>query len=561
MVSKRVWIVGTFLLALVAVSSVTALFIVDRQFFKGEKIQFQSQEGIDLLGTYYEGNVDFGIVFLPGFGSDQVMMRNMMAEFRGWNIHLFTFDYGGHGRSAGSLGMDNAQTDVVANQILTAKEEFKAVSGLSDDEILLMGHSMGARCAIQATIMDPTPVAGLILLGTQINLITNVQASFFTGVQDADLAWVQSMNANTPASDILLISGGWDDILTPTAADLLYNHLSATGPSNYSRQLEIIPALFHNYEVFSARAMDIAKPWAANKFGLENVSLQATTTRIRVTFWMLGIVGMLGSVLVGNKTLQYISNQSTPATFDNKGSELNPDLQKPPNIQLINPKKFIRAKLWLWLPSLLILVMIVGIMFLIPIPQPVFNIWYVGFIGSYGILQFLLYFRGKMLGIQGKMKLKSEGNQTSKDWMIGIGVALGSIATLALYSNTGLWFVFPLNLRLFWLVFFTLITSFGFYIGHKENEFVHIYPQPLPKAFNWRGFIDFVPFYLLLILYLILGSYSGMLGSIQGLLILAFVVISGKIVIHYTRNAIFTALYQAFLLQLIILPQGALFGF
>ena len=57
------------------------------------------------------------------------------------------------------------------------------------------------RVALQAATMTDTPPKTLILLGTQVNLITNQQAEFFTGTSDADLEWVQALGPENPKSE------------------------------------------------------------------------------------------------------------------------------------------------------------------------------------------------------------------------------------------------------------------------------------------------------------------------------------------------------------------------
>ncbi len=78
---------------------------------------------------------------------------------------------------------------------------------LHSDQITHLGHSLGARVALQAATMTDTPPKTLILLGTQVNLITNQQAEFFTGTSDADLEWVQALGPENPKSNVILISG------------------------------------------------------------------------------------------------------------------------------------------------------------------------------------------------------------------------------------------------------------------------------------------------------------------------------------------------------------------
>lgn len=71
------------------------------------------------------------MILLEGFGSDQMTMTSLASEFARSGWHVFTFDFSGHGRSPSTLTFDNAQTELLANQALSALEEFKLQSGSS----------------------------------------------------------------------------------------------------------------------------------------------------------------------------------------------------------------------------------------------------------------------------------------------------------------------------------------------------------------------------------------------------------------------------------------------
>ena len=187
---------GLALLALfVTAASLSAIYVRDSALRRGQVIAFSGPEEELLSGTYYPGTRPAGILLLEGFGSDQATLRSIASEFGRAGVHVLTFDFSGHGRSPGGLTFDNAATDRLARQTLAAKEELERRSGLTSEQILFLGHSMGARVGLQAATMDAEPVGGLILLGTQVNLAANVQSQLFTGVSDGELAWVQSLGA------------------------------------------------------------------------------------------------------------------------------------------------------------------------------------------------------------------------------------------------------------------------------------------------------------------------------------------------------------------------------
>ena len=66
-----------------------------------------------------------GVIPLEVFGSDQLTMTSLASEFARSGWYVFTIDFSGHRRSPGTLTFDNAQTDRLAYQALSALEEFK----------------------------------------------------------------------------------------------------------------------------------------------------------------------------------------------------------------------------------------------------------------------------------------------------------------------------------------------------------------------------------------------------------------------------------------------------
>ncbi len=134
------------------------LLTLQASFLEQTPVQFTSEEDVKLLGTFYPGDQPAGVILLEGFGSDQVNMTSLLIEFQQAGFNVFTFDFSGHGRSDGTLGFDNAQTDTQARQLIQAMDEFKNQTGLENSQLVLLGHSLGARVALQAAGMLDHPL-------------------------------------------------------------------------------------------------------------------------------------------------------------------------------------------------------------------------------------------------------------------------------------------------------------------------------------------------------------------------------------------------------------------
>lgn len=573
--------------------SLTILFFIDYPLTKSETIEFQDVHGDKLIGEYTRGERFAGVLILEGFGSDQIAVKSLASEFASIGFHVFTFDFSGQGRSGGALTFDNAATDRLAKQVLVAKNIFKLRSGLPDSRILMIGHSMGARVALQSATLDPNPIGGLILLGTQVNLETNVQSNFFTGVSDLNLLWVLNLSKTNPPTDILLLSGVWDDILTPSAAKKLYYKMGAE-LSPYTRDIIIYDYQFHNYEIYNPVLISDAVNWALRELGLDFMpNYFATKALIRKLMWVVALIGFILTPVAGKKYIENIrkqnkkkterksENQTNSTNKSKKGREKrialsgknnslkDKDIAKVSgdedlyNIQVNDISKFFKFKLLAWLGSLPIALGLLSLFFLIPIGLPVFSLFYVGFLGSYGIFMIILYKKNKMPGTEGKFSLdySLKNFKIDENNLLAISCAVLFIISCLFFHNSGISFVFPFNTsRSIWLIIFSILTVPGFYIGQKEAEMLKRCGFEKTRYHFMLLMVGFIPFFGVSVLFGAIGSISGMIGSLQGIIVLVFVIISGNFLSRLASNSSIAIIYQSFLIQLLVLTQGSLFA-
>ncbi len=519
------------------------LLVLDLPLRNHQSMTLISSAGESLSATYYPGSVSKGVLLLEGFGSDQHMLRSLVRDLTASGLHVFTFDYSGHGYSPGALTYDNASTERLAGQVQTAMIEFQNVSGLESSQIVWLGHSLGARVALQSSVLGPLVPSKLVLLGAQVNLGTNAQSEFFTGTTDADLAWVQSLSADTPAVPILLITGTWEDILTVEGAQLLMTKLCAaeiTACDGASpRQWALLKNLVHNYEVYSPRVLSVARSWA-----FPELPAQPSFASLRIGLWFSIVLGIFLS-LIG---LINLLRASASVSALNSG------------ITITNPKKLVWAKLWLWVIALPLSGVVMTLYVLIPLPSPTFNLIYGGFLGGYGVLMFVLYMIGRMPGVSGKLRgLKFKNKLTSKEQLLAFGFNLALFAIVTMLYRSGIGLVPPTGVRFAWVLIFIPLTALGFWLGMLEADALRSSAPDKPIYRLWIALIGLFPFYVYLILLGTLGSTSGVLGSLTGLLILALSLLQGEINRMLTGNALVSAVLQALLIFWLILPAGALF--
>jgi pimeloyl-ACP methyl ester carboxylesterase len=179
---------------------------------------------------------------------------------------------------------------------------------------------------------------------------------------------------------------------------------------------------------------------------------------------------------------------------------------------------------------------------------------------GYHIFTFDFSGHGRSPGTQGCWPFVHPTNRDRSGIWKAFDLTTLMLIITAVYARTGWFHVFPLNTRLLWLVFFSLPTALGFWIGIYEIGMIaQIAPDKLaPQA--GALLIGILPFFLYTAFWAGIDSLSGVISRLQGLLILALALIFGYLLRQANRFNWINAICQAVLLYWLILPQGVLFG-
>jgi hypothetical protein len=164
-----------------------------------------------------------------------------------------------------------------------------------------------------------------------------------------------------------------------------------------------------------------------------------------------------------------------------------------------------------------------------------------------------------MPGVEGSLILKGNPDASKqRAYRAGLAFIL-VLAAVSLLARSGWWYTFPFNQRFIWLLVFTPITALSFMLSFKEIEILRK-SQPDKPCLIWlNSLVGLFPFFLYTIFLASMGSISGVVGSLQGLVILALSIATGALVEKISGRPWLAAMLQAFLLYWLILPQGVLF--
>ncbi|NHK31711.1 MAG: lysophospholipase [Asgard group archaeon] len=520
--------------------------------------------GNKLFTKYYPGHEnkpssDAGVMIFHGMGEDQNSLKLYTRFLNGAGFHVFTTDFSGHGRSSGVIPSGVNSDDILANQILRAKTMFKQLSGLSDSDIFLIGHSMGARAVMKATQIDTNQVNGCILIGSAIN-VDNVSND----------SWIKDLGPNNPASNMYILTGAWDDVQSPNEALKLYQTLAGNDsltdlkddyltPDDLIISINVLKILTHTHESTSFRMASWVTRWVYNIFehpkDIDHISSITQSSRISVSpysllIWynLLEVIGFFLLLIYGQKIIKFEQEKRNEIRNEENYTQ-----------DLFNLKKFYWFKLLIWVGAGIIAIVIAVILLFLPIAIPYFTLLFFCPLAGYGIINFILYTIGKMPGYNDKWKPKIKESLLEINWWsVLFGAIVFVIITIVFsyFLNGFMYHIFPINIRLAWLAIFTIIGTLGFYMFQFEtNELRKAYPNK-SKITMLNNFIFLLPFIIGAFVILFSGRIIFFLDALHDLILLGLVVLIGNLLQQIWKTPIFTAYMQSFLLFFLLLPRG-----
>lgn len=126
-----------------------------------EDIYFSADDGTKLHGWFCPCETPRGVLLIAHGNAGHIAFRAPWLQYLQCTAKLsvFMFDYRGYGRSEGTPTVEGAIRDAVA-----ARSKLRELASIKDDEMLLMGESLGGAVMIQLAA-DSAP-RGLILQST-----------------------------------------------------------------------------------------------------------------------------------------------------------------------------------------------------------------------------------------------------------------------------------------------------------------------------------------------------------------------------------------------------------
>jgi len=536
-----------------------------------ESIFFNStykDEQVKLQASYMEvKNSEYAALICPGYSCDRQKWRPMADLLCANGITVMSFDYAGQGASSDTIGFDNAKTDAIPIEIADAIEVLHTLSGVPYEKIILVGHSMGGRSILRLMydVNDPesysraevkTLPGNVILMSPEVNYIANAQASLFAGTTDAEEdPWKDYNESYTKGVNVYLFGSTADDIVREEDIYEIYRRLGGknvptegvwsstqTNSLGQTIQVKTTKGVLHSYQMYSPEFAVFVNDALSSITG--KPSVYGAGKMLLVYFgWIGGLLGLL-FVMIGLNKKKNVSD-----------SDFNL------SVVLTSESKFLWFKLFMWLPGLLAAFIVCCVCVAMPFGSPVMNIPYMCCIAGYGILMSYLYKKGKVKGVSGslpKMSLKLPKGSVRSENVI---IVLFLLFFVWYVLRSSMYRLIPFNARLFWVVFATVLMTIGYYVSGCESDFLKSNGASR-RTIILYNIIQYVALFLLIAFYLVIRSYSGVIGQAQNMVFMyIFCVPLGDYVRRTTRSRMAGAVMSACVFQTFMITSAALISF
>lgn len=554
--------------AVCLLAAVVCSFILDIPTMGMKTISFPSTykgENVVLKASYLEvEGAEYGVLICPGYSCDRQKWRPMANLFARNGYSVMTFDYSGQGASSGTIGFDNAKTDAIPVQIDDAIERLHELSGLDYSHIIPVGHSMGGRSILRLlydyhekdadTTVKKRDIPAVILLSPEVNYNYNAQASLFAGTSDStSYPWINYSEQSIADTQVYLFGSTNDDIVSDEDVLQIYKHLGAdesmvpqsgkwwnsTHNANGTEiAVGITSGVLHSYVMYSPKFADYVNRALTNITG-EKTVYNPHLFRLVYASWLLGLAGLLMLLWGLNYQLKWEHSDDVPMLCDSK--------------------KYLVTKLVLWLPAAIVAFVICCLTVVMPFGSPVMNTPYMCFIAGYGLTMLWAYRKGRFKGTEGKLpKMSLEFHADKKKTFLAVGTAMAICWAVWFILRATMYRLIPFNMRLFWVLFATILMTVGYYVSGAEQDMFENAKVGI-KVRLYYNMIQYVPLFLLVIFYMALKSYSGMIGQVQNMLLMyIFCIPLGNYLKKKTGNRVLGAVVSAFLFQTLMITSAAL---
>ncbi|MCK5183538.1 MAG: hypothetical protein KAQ95_04465, partial [Candidatus Heimdallarchaeota archaeon] len=278
---------------------------------------------------------------------------------------------------------------------------------------------------------------------------------------------------------------------------------------------------------------------------------------LRIWGLLLELGGIFVALIFGTKLLTLKQEKLSVVVKEEK--EVADQQSETPELAITNIRKFIGYKLLIWLGAAVIALILALNLANLPNGIPYFTLLFICPISGYGFMMLILYSIDKMPGLVGKWRPKIKQIKENMNWRIILfGLLVFGIITAVLtyFISSSLYHVFPMNIRLLWLVIFTVLAVPGFYFLQIETKLIRNYSEVKDYHTKLNSIAFLAPFIIGSLYILLSGTIIYLVDALNDLMILSVIILVGNLMQRIWKKPFLTALLQSFLLFFLLLPRG-----
>lgn len=506
-------------------------------YYKMNVVKFQNLDNIHLSARYLPSQNGKGVIIATDLAHDKSELTSMIYELSNLGYGIYVFDFPSQGNSEGNIPFHYNEKTYLAEQFYCALVSYAQLANMNEKDIHIIGYGTGARAILQTASMGFIQPASMTLIGTDINLTNKIQFNILNFTVDPEIDWIKNLSKYTGGCPINIIAAKADNLSTlkdnEALADLLRRDPvngtvgAKTNTVTYTgNAFSIHYLLMNNVKITQQTVSEIAK--TDNLTYLPEDLLKLRILSLLTMFFLL-------------PAFIYIVNIYLKYTFpDIETNNANP------------PENFIKSKLILWIPTIIVLVALPVLLYLIPINYPYNDIFRLSLFCSYGVLMFIIY---KFTNFGNNIGRNFFSNDGLKNVKGGVITGLIMIFLLVLISLSGMFHLFSLYSKWLWIAIFTALCMLTFFIDEKERKV-------LSHSFRDKVFlilINYLGIFIAPFILLAFGMFhtAFMILLMIGVLIL---VLSLELIFIRINSPIkINAFIKAFIFQLLVFAQSTMF--
>lgn len=506
-------------------------------YYKLDAVKFQNLDRLQLSAKYSQSENGEGVLIVTDLTHDKSELTGLIYELTRAGYGVYVFDFPSQGSSGGSIPFHENTGTYLAEQFYCAAVSYSQLANIDVSKIHIVAYGQGARAVLQTVSLGFINPASLTLVGCEINLSESIQYDFMNYADESQISWVQNLNGYTGSCPIHIVYSSLDNISNAQDNALLAQKLSNTDGISSSLtpntvKLTEIKAVTHSGLIASTRVTQAIFTQIAAISGAAYTFSPLIVIR---TFCRVGMYLLVVAI-------SYVYYRM-----------IRKDSGAPKEVAREKFNRFCKSKLIFWLPNIIMLCMLPLLLYLLPISYPYNDIFRFTVLASYGVLMFLIYkFTNFDPGFGQTLFRKEKAGNRHAGWMIGLAYT----ALFSVISLSGTFSLFAFKSKWLWILIFTLITGLFFYIDEKERTMFAATTKDTLKLIG----INYFGCFVMPVLMLALGQFDAAYRLVIMLFFLVFIYIVEKILIAHKSPTGINAAVKAFLFQLIVFAQGAMWN-